>query len=130
MSIGVKVTQSMSVRIAGINLPTQKHIVIALMAVYGIGLTLSRKICAAVLVDPATKVKALPESVLDKIRLEITKYKVEGELRREVLTRKRRLEAIKCYRGIRHLRNLPARGQRTRTNARTRKGPRKIIRKN
>lgn len=122
-------TQSSGVRVAGVNIPAHKHIVIALTAIYGIGLTLAKRICVAVAVDPATKAKELQDAVIDKLRLEVAKYKIEGELRREVIARKRRLVAIQCYRG-RRLGKLPVRGQRTRTNARTCKGPRKIIRKN
>jgi small subunit ribosomal protein S13 len=121
---------STGIRVAGVNLPANKHVVISLTAIYGIGPTLSKKICTAAEVNPATKTKDLSEAVLDKIRLEVSQYKVESELHREVVARRRRLEVIKCYRGIRHLRHLPVRGQRTRTNARTCKGPRKIIRKN
>jgi|SRR6185312_5852335 len=117
-------------RIAGVNIPTQKHIVIALTAIYGIGSTRAKHICVAAAIDPTTKVKELSEVALDAVRLEVAKYKIEGDLRREIVTCRRRLEVLKCYRGIRHLRHLPVRGQRTRTNARTQKGPRKIIRKN
>lgn len=118
-------------RVAGINLPLGKHIVIALTtSIYGIGLPHAKQVCVAAGVNPETKVKDLSEAIIDKIRLEVGKYKIEGELRREIASHKRRLQVIRCYRGIRHLCHLPVRGQRTRTNARTRKGPRKIIRKN
>jgi small subunit ribosomal protein S13 len=119
------------IRIGGVNIPTHKHIVIALAtSIFGIGPTRSKKICITIGVDPATKVRDLSEAVLDAIRTEVGKYKIEGELRREIATNIRRLELIKCYRGMRHLRKLPVRGQRTRTNARTRKGVRRAIRKN
>jgi small subunit ribosomal protein S13 len=116
-------------RVSGVNIPPNKHIIIALQSIYGIGPTRAKVICTISKVDPSMKVKALSEGALEFIRQGVAKYKVEGELRREVATHKRRLEAVKCYRGIRHLRHLPTRGQRTRTNARTRKGPRKLIRK-
>ena len=119
------------VRIAGVNIPNHKHIVIALAtSIFGIGLTRAKKICLAANVTASTKVKDLSETLVDAIRTEVEKYKIEGDLRREIMTNIRRLEMIKCYRGMRHLRKLPVRGQRTRTNARTRKGVRKVVRKN
>ena len=116
-------------RIAGVNIPDQKHAVISLTAIYGIGRTRARQICAAAGVSPATKVKDLSEADLDNLRNEIAKYPVEGDLRREVSMSIKRLMDLGTYRGLRHRRGLPLRGQRTRTNARTRKGPRKPIRK-
>jgi small subunit ribosomal protein S13 len=119
----------MAARIAGINIPVQKHLWVGLTSIYGIGRTRSRQICAAVNIAPEKKVKELTEEELDAVRAEVGKYSVEGDLRREVAMSIKRLMDLGCYRGIRHRRNLPVRGQRTRTNARTRKGPRKIIKK-
>jgi small subunit ribosomal protein S13 len=116
-------------RIAGINIPDQKHTVIALTSIYGIGRTRARDICTALSIDPANKVSALTEGELDNLRTEVGKYVVEGDLRREVSMNIKRLMDLGCNRGIRHRRGLPLRGQRTRTNARTRKGPRKAIKK-
>ncbi|MCI0504838.1 MAG: 30S ribosomal protein S13 [Gammaproteobacteria bacterium] len=116
-------------RIAGINIPVQKHTVIGLRSIYGIGPSRARDICEASGVAPQTKVKDLTEEQLDKIRAEIAKYSVEGDLRREVSMNIKRLMDLGCNRGIRHRRGLPLRGQRTRTNARTRKGPRRAIKK-
>ncbi len=116
-------------RIAGVNIPDHKHVVISLTYIYGVGLTTSQKICALVGVDQATKVSDISEDLLDKIRTEIGKFTVEGDLRREVNMNIKRLLDLGCYRGLRHRKNLPLRGQRTKTNARTRKGPRKPIRK-
>ncbi|OQW91755.1 MAG: 30S ribosomal protein S13 [Thiotrichaceae bacterium IS1] len=112
-------------RIAGINIPEKKHIVIALTSIYGIGPTRARQICDSTKVVPSTKVKDLSEEQLDILRTEIAKYIVEGDLRREVAMSIKRLIDLGSYRGLRHRRGLPVRGQRTRTNARTRKGPRK-----
>ncbi len=114
-------------RIAGINLPNQKHIVIALTSIYGIGNTSARKICASAAVKPEAKVKDLTDAEVDKLRLEIAKVTVEGDLRRQVAMNIKRLMDLGTYRGGRHRRGLPVRGQRTRTNARTRKGPRKSV---
>lgn len=116
-------------RIAGVNIPDHKHAAISLTAIYGIGRTRAQQICAAVGIEPATKVKELSEADLDKLRNEVGKYAIEGDLRREVSMNIKRLMDLGCYRGLRHRRGLPLRGQRTRTNARTRKGPRKPIRK-
>ena len=116
-------------RIAGINIPVQKHIVIGLTSIYGIGLTRAQNICEISGVAPSTKVKDLTEAELDKIRNEVGKFTVEGDLRREVSMNIKHLMDMGCYRGIRHRRGLPLRGQRTRTNARTRKGPRRAIKK-
>lgn len=116
-------------RIAGVNIPDHKHAVISLTAIYGIGRTRAQQICAASGVDPAAKIKDLTEAELEQLRGEISKVPVEGDLRREVSMNIKRLMDLGCYRGLRHRRGLPVRGQRTRTNARTRKGPRKPIRK-
>ncbi|MEJ5210119.1 MAG: 30S ribosomal protein S13 [Burkholderiales bacterium] len=115
-------------RIAGVNIPNHQHAVIALTAIYGIGRSRARKICEAAGVNPTTKIKDLNDSELDRLRDEVGKYTVEGDLRREVTMNIKRLMDLGCYRGQRHRRGLPVRGQRTRTNARTRKGPRKAIR--
>lgn len=116
-------------RIAGINIPDQKHTVIALTAIYGIGLTRAQQICAATSIAEDAKIKELSEAQIDTLREEVAKYIVEGDLRREVSMNIKRLMDLGCYRGLRHRRSLPLRGQRTKTNARTRKGPRKPIRK-
>jgi len=116
-------------RIAGINIPTHKHAVIALRAIYGIGATRAGKICDAAGIARNTKVKDLGENELEVLRTEVGKFTVEGDLRREVSMNIKRLMDLGCYRGIRHRRSLPLRGQRTRTNARTRKGPRRAIKK-
>ncbi len=116
-------------RIAGINIPTHKHTVIALTAIYGIGATRAKQICASTNIDPTTKVRDLVEDQLESIRTEVGKFTVEGDLRREVSMNIKRLMDLGSFRGIRHRRGLPLRGQRTKTNARTRKGPRKMIKK-
>ena len=116
-------------RIAGINIPVQKHAVIALTSIYGIGRTRAKLICEAAGVKTDAKIKDLTEQELEALRAEVGKYDVEGDLRREVSMSIKRLMDLGCYRGIRHRRGLPVRGQRTRTNARTRKGPRRMIRK-
>ena len=116
-------------RIAGVNIPDHKHAEISLTAIFGIGRTRAKQICAAVGIEPVTKIKELSEADLDKLRTEVGKYAIEGDLRREVSMNIKRLMDLGCYRGLRHRRGLPLRGQRTRTNARTRKGPRKPIRK-
>lgn len=114
-------------RIAGINIPTDKHIVIALQSIFGIGQTRSKLICETLKLEPSTKVSELTEDQLESIRAVVSKYEVEGDLRREVAMNIKRLRDIGCYRGIRHRKSLPLRGQRTKTNARTRKGPRRLI---
>ena len=114
-------------RIAGINIPTDKHIVIGLQSIFGIGQTRSKLICEALKLDPSTKVSKLTEDELESIRVAVSKYEVEGDLRREVAMNIKRLRDLGCYRGIRHRKSLPLRGQRTKTNARTRKGPRRLI---
>jgi len=116
-------------RIAGINIPDQKHAVIALTSIYGIGRSRAHDICTAAGVKPEVKIKDLSEAEVEKLRTEVAKFAVEGDLRREVSMNIKRLMDLGCYRGLRHRRGLPLRGQRTRTNARTRKGPRKPIRK-
>jgi small subunit ribosomal protein S13 len=116
-------------RIAGINVPDNKHAVISLTYIFGIGRTTAKKICEAAGVNPSARVQDLSEADLDAIRGEIGKITVEGDLRREISMSIKRLMDLGCYRGIRHRRGLPLRGQRTRTNARTRKGPRRPIRK-
>ena len=116
-------------RIAGVNIPNHQHTEIALTAIYGIGRTRSQQICAAAGVNTSTKIKDLSDSDVERLRDEVGKFVVEGDLRREVTMSIKRLMDLGCYRGLRHRRGLPVRGQRTRTNARTRKGPRKAIRK-
>jgi len=112
-------------RIAGINIPNHQHADIALTAIYGIGRARAQAICAAAGVQGSRKIKDLNDSELDRIRESIAKFTVEGDLRREVSMSIKRLMDLGCYRGVRHRKGLPVRGQRTRTNARTRKGPRK-----
>ena len=116
-------------RIAGVNIPDNKHLSIALTYIYGIGATRSKEICNGTGLAPDTKVRDLSEEELDKIRNEITKYNLEGDLRREVSMSIKRLMDLGCNRGIRHRRGLPVRGQQTQTNARTRKGPRRLVKK-
>jgi small subunit ribosomal protein S13 len=116
-------------RIAGINIPVQKHAVIALTAIYGIGSTRAQQICAAAGVRPESKIKDLSEAEIESLRSEVGKFTVEGDLRREVSMNIKRLMDLGCYRGLRHRRGLPVHGQRTRTNARTRKSPRRAIKK-
>ena len=116
-------------RIAGINIAPHKHAEIALTGIHGIGRRTARVICAGSGIQPDTKIKDLTEAEVEKIRGEVAKYTIEGDLRRTVSMNIKRLMDLGCYRGIRHRRGLPLRGQRTRTNARTRKGPRRPIRK-
>jgi|TARA_Y100001937_G_scaffold43227_2_gene61086 small subunit ribosomal protein S13 len=116
-------------RIAGINIPDNKHAVISLTYVYGIGKTRAKSILAAVGIEESTKIASLSDAQLDTLRDEVAKYTVEGDLRREITLNIKRLMDLGCYRGLRHRRSLPVRGQRTKTNARTRKGPRKAIKK-
>lgn len=115
----------MAARIAGVIIPMQKHIVIGLTAIYGVGRNRARDICDSAKVDPTKKVKDLTEAELESLRGEIGKIRVEGDLRREVAMNIKRLIELGTNRGARHKRGLPVRGQRTRTNARTRKGKRK-----
>ncbi len=116
-------------RIAGINIPEHKHAVVALRSIYGVGTTRAKQICADAGIAESTKIKELSEAELDKLRDGVAKFTVEGDLRREVQMNIKRLMDLGCFRGIRHRRSLPLRGQRTKTNARTRKGPRKPIKK-
>lgn len=116
-------------RIAGINVPDHKHAVIGLTAIYGIGKTRSKAILAATGIAETKKIGELSDETLDVLRDAVGKYTVEGDLRREVTLNIKRLMDLGCYRGLRHRRSLPLRGQRTKTNARTRKGPRKPIKR-
>ena len=116
-------------RIAGVDLPKEKRVEIGLTYIYGIGRTSSNKILAEAKVNPDTRVKDLTDDQVQAIRNAMEGYKVEGDLRREVALNIKRLTEIGCFRGIRHRRGLPVRGQRTKTNARTRKGPRKLVSK-
>ncbi len=114
-------------RIAGVNVPLKKHAVIALTAIYGIGLARAQQICAASRVAENTRVRDLTEQEIEAIRQQVASMAVEGDLRREVSMDIKRLKDLGCYRGVRHRRGLPVRGQRTKTNARTRKGPCRAI---
>ena len=114
-------------RIVGVDIPNDKPVKIALTYIYGIGRHTAVEICTAAKVDGMIRVKDLTDDQFAAIRNEIAKYKTEGDLRREVALNIKRLQEINCYRGLRHRRGLPVRGQRTKTNARTRKGPRKTI---
>lgn len=116
-------------RVAGINIPDQKHTVIALTSIYGIGPTRARQICDSAGVRADMKVRDLTDAEVDALRAEVDKFPVEGDLRREISMNIKRLMDLGCYRGVRHRRGLPLRGQQTQTNARTRKGPRRPIRK-
>lgn len=116
-------------RIAGVNIPDQKHAWVALTTIYGVGRTRALKICEAAKVAPGTKIRDLTEPEIEGIRAEVAKIAVEGDLRREVAMNIKRLMDLGCYRGLRHRRGLPVRGQRTKTNARTRKGPRRPIKR-
>ncbi|HMW47088.1 MAG TPA: 30S ribosomal protein S13 [Cellvibrionaceae bacterium] len=116
-------------RIAGVNIPDNKHAVISLTYVYGIGRTTAKRICASTGIAEDAKISSLTEDQIDLIRNEVTKITVEGDLRREVSMSIKRLMDLGCYRGLRHRKGLPVRGQRSKTNARTRKGPRKAIKK-
>jgi small subunit ribosomal protein S13 len=116
-------------RIAGINLPNHKHIEIALTSIYGIGRPRSQEICDAAGVIRSTRVQELSEDQAEKLRQAVATFTVEGDLRREKSMNIKRLMDLACYRGLRHRRGLPVRGQRTKTNARTRKGPRKPIKR-
>lgn len=116
-------------RIAGINVPTQKHTVIALRSIYGIGPTRAKAICSVAKVEPSKKIRDLTDAEVDALRQAVSEYQVEGDLRRQVSMDIKRLMDLGCYRGLRHRRSLPVRGQRTKTNARTRKGPRRPIKR-
>ena len=114
-------------RIVGVDIPNDKQVAFSLTYIYGIGRTTARKICENAKVDGTIRVKDLSDDQMNAIRAEVSKIKVEGDLRREVALNIKRLTEIGCYRGIRHKKGLPVRGQKTKTNARTRKGPRKTI---
>ena len=116
-------------RIAGVNIPDQKHAWVALTSIYGVGRTRALKICEESNVEPGTKIRDLSEPEVESIRAAVAKFAVEGDLRREVAMNIKRLMDLGCYRGLRHRRGLPVRGQRTKTNARTRKGPRRPIKR-
>ena len=116
-------------RLAGINVPDNKHTEISLTYIYGIGRATARQVCDATGVNPSVRVQDLSEEDLDKLRQHLATMTIEGDLRRQVELNKKRLLDLGCYRGIRHRRNLPVHGQRTKTNARTRKGPKRPIRK-
>jgi small subunit ribosomal protein S13 len=114
-------------RIAGVNIPNHQHAEVALTAIYGIGRSRARAICAAAGIEHSKKIKELSDTEVDRLREAVGSFAVEGDLRREMTMNIKRLMDLGCYRGVRHRRGLPMRGQRTRTNARTRKGPRKLI---
>ncbi len=114
-------------RIAGVDLPNDKRVEIGLTYIFGIGLSTSKKILAATGIDPDIRVRDLTEDQVSQLRTEIDNYNVEGDLRRDIALDIKRLMEINCYRGLRHRKNLPVRGQRSKTNARTRKGPKKTI---
>ena len=116
-------------RIAGVNLPIQKHTWVALTGIYGIGRTRALQICEAAGVSPETKIRDLSEPEVESIRAQVGTFSVEGDLRREVAMNIKRLMDLGCYRGLLHRRGLPVRGQRTKTTARTRKGPRRPIKR-
>ncbi|CUT17373.1 MULTISPECIES: 30S ribosomal protein S13 [Candidatus Ichthyocystis] len=116
-------------RIAGINIPGNKHVFIALTSIYGVGVSRARLLCSLAGIDESKKVKDLMEHELGSIREQLSKFTIEGSLRREVSMNIKRLMDLSCYRGLRHRKGLPVRGQRTRTNARTRKGPRRQMQK-
>ena len=116
-------------RIAGVNIPDNKHAVISLTYIFGVGRTTAEKILEAVGIAPTTKISQLDDTQLDAIRAQVANFMTEGDLRREVSINIKRLIDLGCYRGIRHRRNLPVRGQHTKNNARTRKGPRKALKR-
>jgi small subunit ribosomal protein S13 len=116
-------------RIAGVNVPDRKHAWVSLTSIYGIGRTRAQKVCEAAGINPQTLMRDLSEGELEALRAEVGKYTIEGDLRREVSMSIKRLMDLGCYRGLRHRRGLPLRGQRTHTNARTRKGPRRLVKK-
>ena len=116
-------------RIAGVNIPDHKHAVISLTYIYGVGRTSARKLCASTGVAESSRIGELNEQQMDALRTEVAKLSVEGDLRRDVSMNIKRLLDLGCYRGLRHRRGLPVRGQRTKTNARTRKGPRRPIKR-
>ena len=116
-------------RIAGINVSDNKHTVIALQAIYGIGPTRAKQICDSSNINPSVKIKELTDEEIETLRTEVVKYNIEGDLRRETTLNIKRLMDLGTYRGIRHRKGLPLRGKKTKNNSRTRKGPRKAIRK-
>ena len=116
-------------RIAGVNIPVQKHAWVGLTHIFGIGRTRAYEICATAGVEPSKKIRDLSEEEIEGLRTQVGKYTVEGDLRREVGMNIKRLMDLGCYRGLRHRRGLPVRGQQTKTNARTRKGPRRPIKR-
>ena len=116
-------------RIAGVNIPDNKHAVISLTYIFGVGRTTAQKICDATGIARTAKISTLSEDQLEQLRSEVNSLTVEGDLRRELQMNIKRLKDLGCYRGLRHRHSLPVRGQRSKTNARTRKGPRKPIRK-
>jgi len=116
-------------RIAGVNIPDNKHLSIALTYIFGIGNTRALTICKTTGLSPSAKVRDLTEEELDRVRQTVGKFELEGDLRREINMNIKRLMDLGCYRGIRHRKGLPLRGQRTRTNARTRKGPRRLVKR-
>lgn len=116
-------------RIAGVNIPDNKHAVVSLTYIYGVGRTTAKKLCESTGVEEQSKISDLSEEQMDALRSEVGKMNVEGDLRREVNMNIKRLMDLGCNRGLRHRKGLPLRGQRTKTNARTRKGPRKPIRR-
>ena len=124
-----RIKEKIMARVAGINIPDNKHAEVSLTYVYGIGRTRAKNICLKIGVDPTTKISDLDEEQLESIRNEIGNFIVEGDLRREVATNIKRLQDLGTNRGIRHRRHLPVRGQKTKNNARTRKGPKRPIRR-
>lgn len=116
-------------RIAGVNIPDRKHAVIALTSIYGVGRTRAAEICKEAGIEPGVKIQELSEEQVDAVRAAVSKFTLEGDLRREISMNIKRLMDLGCNRGIRHRRGLPLRGQRTQTNARTRKGPRRPIKR-
>ena len=116
-------------RIAGVNIPDHKHAVISLTYIFGVGRTTAKKLCDTTRIAQQTKIGELNEGQMDALRAEVAKLNVEGDLRRDISMNIKRLLDLGCYRGLRHRKGLPVRGQRTKTNARTRKGPRRPIRK-
>ena len=116
-------------RIAGVNIPDHKHAVVSLTYIYGIGRTTAKKLCSVSVLQETTKIGELDDQQMDNLRNEVAKLNVEGDLRRDVNMNIKRLLDLGCYRGLRHRRGLPTRGQRTKTNARTRKGPRRPIKR-
>ena len=116
-------------RVAGVNIPDRKHLIIAVTSIYGVGKTRAAEICEVAGVVPTLLVKDLTEGQLDEVRTAVGKYDVEGDLRRDVSMNIKRLMDLGCYRGERHRRGLPVRGQQTQTNARTRKGPKRALKR-